>query len=269
MAIALDSGREAAGGVRMTRIVCHFSCGAASAVATKLVLAAENRDHVVIFNSFIKEEHPDNRRFLADCETWFGHPVTVLRDEVYGASVHQVWKTRRYMHNRLFTPCSYYLKRELIEANSVPSDRHVYGYTYEELRTRPAVKRMVENGAWCPLIDRGLSHADCLSIVERAGIKLPEMYLLGFNNANCIGCCKGGEGYWNKIREVFPDQFAEVVQIQESIGEGAYLFRDRVNGVRFGLKDLDPKAGRHSVEIPSCSFVCADAEDELLEATRI
>jgi len=71
----------------LPRIVCHFSCGAASAVATKLILAEYDPAQVVIFNAFIQEEHADNRRFLADCEKWFKHPVTVLRDEKYGASL--------------------------------------------------------------------------------------------------------------------------------------------------------------------------------------
>ena len=61
------------------RIVCHFSCGAASAVATKLALGLYGAGEIVIYNAFIEEEHEDNRRFLADCEKWFGHPITVLR----------------------------------------------------------------------------------------------------------------------------------------------------------------------------------------------
>lgn len=65
------------------RIVCNFSCGAASAVATKLTLA--QHPDALIVNAFVAEEHPDNRRFLADCEAWFGRPVTVLRDVRYGA----------------------------------------------------------------------------------------------------------------------------------------------------------------------------------------
>ena len=63
----------------MSRIVCQFSCGAASAVATKLALA-EYGERCAIVNAFIVNEHEDNRRFLADCERWFGVPVTVLRD---------------------------------------------------------------------------------------------------------------------------------------------------------------------------------------------
>ena len=64
------------------RIVCQFSCGAASAVATKLALAEYGATHdVQIINAFLANEHEDNRRFALDCEAWFGRPVTVLRDE--------------------------------------------------------------------------------------------------------------------------------------------------------------------------------------------
>lgn len=31
-------------------------------------------------------------------------------------------------------------------------------------------------------------------MVLRAGIELPLMYRMGYDNANCIGCVKGGEG---------------------------------------------------------------------------
>jgi hypothetical protein len=57
--------------------------------------------------------------------------------------------------------------------------------------------------------------------------------------------------------------FNQVVQIQESIGPGAYTFRNRKTGERFGLKDLNPEAGRHKVELPSCSFICEEVDDEL------
>lgn len=51
------------------RIVCQFSCGAASAVATKLALAEYGSTHdVQIINAFLANEEADNRRFAQDCE---------------------------------------------------------------------------------------------------------------------------------------------------------------------------------------------------------
>ena len=98
----------------MSRIVCQFSCGAASAVATKLALA-QYGDRCVIVNAFIKNEHEDNRRFLADCEKWFGQTVTVLRDEKYGADIIQVFRRRRFIKGQRGAPCTGELKRKLLD----------------------------------------------------------------------------------------------------------------------------------------------------------
>ena len=245
----------------MGRIACHFSAGAASAVATKLALATYGKDRTVIFNAFIKEEHPDNRRFVADCEKWFDHPITVLRDTKYGASVHEIWRRKGFMNSIYGAPCSAELKREVLAAVSLPDDTNVFGFTCEET---DRAKKFLDVGGICPLIDRNLSKADCLAMVERAGIELPIMYRLGFNNANCIGCCKGGEGYWNHVRQVFPEVFEQVAQIQDDINNsGCFMFRNRKTGERFSLRELPPDKGRHDTTLPDCSFFCAMAEDEI------
>lgn len=242
------------------RLVCHFSCGAASAVATKLALSQFGHEQTVIYNAFIAEEHSDNRRFAADCERWFNHPITVLRDQKYGASAREVWRRKRFTKSIFGTPCSAHLKREIIDPFCIPGDTHVFGFTSEELKR---AQSFLDNGAICPLIERGLTKADCLAILERAGIELPLMYRLGYNNANCIGCCKGGEGYWNKIRRDFPEDFAEVAAIEAEIGPNGYLFYDRETGERYPLTQLDPNAGRHNEIMPDCSFFCAMAEEEI------
>lgn len=142
------------------RLVCHFSCGAASAVATKLILAEHAPERVVIFNAFVKEEHPDNRRFLADCEKWFNKPITVLRDEKYGASVHEIWRRKRFLTNGVYgAPCAAILKREALDAACGPDDVHVFGYTVEESdRADRWGSANEDKKALFPLIARGLSH---------------------------------------------------------------------------------------------------------------
>lgn len=248
-----------------SRIVCHFSCGAASAVATKLVLAEYPPERVFIINAFIKEEHEDNRRFLADCEKWFAHPITVLRDTKYGASAREVWRRKRFLANGMWgAPCSIHLKRDVLDAWCLPSDVHVIGYTVEESdRLNRFIDANNDKRVLTPLIDRNLSHADCLEMIQRAGLVLPLPYRLGFNNANCMGCCKGGEGYWNKVRLIWPEAFEETAAIQDGIGPGAYIFRNRTTGERYSLRDLPPDAGRHDEPVPSCSFFCAMAEEEI------
>ena len=91
------------------RTVCYFSAGAASAVATKLALAS-NPDAVIVTVE-IAEEHPDNARFRMDCEKWFGKPITVLRDQKYGASVRQAWRQLGFIKSNRGASCTMRIKR--------------------------------------------------------------------------------------------------------------------------------------------------------------
>lgn len=248
------------------RIVCQFSCGAASACATKLAISqAASRESVLVVNAFIAEEHPDNRRFLADCERWFGVPITVLRDHKYGASTDEVWRRKQYFSGRMGAPCSGVLKRTVLDAIKRPDDIMVLGYTAEEQeRYDDFQERWPELLVSAPLIVAGLTKSDCYALIGRAGIVLPEPYRLGFNNANCMGCCKGGEGYWNKVRVVWPERFAAVMAIQEAIGPAAYTFRNRKTGERYGLAQLPANNGRIEDEPEiSCSVFCEIAAGQL------
>jgi hypothetical protein len=246
------------------RRVAQFSCGAASAVAAKFTVA--RYPDAVVVNAFLAEEHEDNRRFLTDVEAWIGVPIIVLRDEKYGASAYEVFRRVRYTKGMYGAPCSRTLKRELLDKWSRPGDIPVMGYTAEEEDRADSFLDQHSAGEF-PLIELGLTKADCLAMVERAGIKLPEMYLMGYNNANCIGCVKGGAGYWNKIRRDFPERFEEMCRIEEGIGPTSYLIRDRATGVRIPLRQLDPMSGRHDTTVPECGFACSRAETDLANIT--
>jgi len=249
------------------RILAQFSCGAASAVATKLTLAQHGAGReVLILNAFLMEEHADNRRFAADCSAWFGRELTVLRDEKYGASTIQVFRKRQYMMGPSGAPCTGQLKQKLLRTMERPGDVIVLGYTMEEEdRLDDFRERYPDRPVMAPLVDAGLSKEDCKSMVQRAGIVLPTMYLMGYDNANCIGCVKGGEGYWRAIREDFPAQFEANCLVQDEIGEGSWFLRYRsgpLKGQRFPLRDLPPGPARRNEKMPSCSFFCEIAEQE-------
>lgn len=168
------------------RIVCRFSCGAASAVATKLAIAKYGRDRVVITYSDPGSEHPDNRRFLSECERWFGLPITVLKSEVF-RDTWDVWEKERFIVSRNGAPCTGLLKREPTYSFYRPDDILVFGYTVEEKKRAESFRRQnFEITLETPLIEAGLSKADCLAMLTRAGIELPVMYGLGYNNNNCF-----------------------------------------------------------------------------------
>lgn len=247
------------------RIVVQFSCGAASAVAGKLALAQFGGTHDVQFlNAFIANEHEDNRRFAQDYEAWLGQPITELRDKKYGADVLQVFHRERYMKGRRGAPCTKLLKRRLLDDWKQPDDVMVLGYTAEEVsRLEDFRERNPDRPVIAPLIEHGLGKEDCKAMIQRAGIELPLMYRMGYENANCIGCVKGGEGYFRAIREDFPTQFEALCKIQDELGPGSYLFRNRNTKERYSLRDLPDGPIRRNEAIPSCSFFCEMAEADI------
>lgn len=246
------------------RVVCRFSCGAASAVATKLTLAKFPNGGVVIHYSDTRSEHPDNERFLADCEAWFGQSVERLHSDRYH-DVWDVWTKRRMLVSgqRGFAPCTDELKRLTAERAQQPGDVIVLGYTAEEAHRLLRVRERNPGETFsAPLIDAGLTKSDCFALLERAGIALPAMYRLGFKNNNCIGCPRGGMGYWNNIRQHFPDVFDRMAKLERELGQA--IIPDGKVGKRVFLDELDPNRGDLATEPQiDCSIMCEIAEQDL------
>lgn len=241
------------------RTVVWFSAGAASAVAAKLVLA-QSHENVVIVYTNPGSEHPDNERFLDECEAWFEHPVIRLRSDRY-VDTWQVWSERRFLVSPQGALCTAELKKKVRFGFERPDDVQVFGYTAEELNRADRFRQQnPEVTLVTPLIERSLSKDDCVAIINRSGIQLPAMYRLGYRNNNCVGCVKGGMGYWNKIRVDFPDVFARMADLEREIG--ATVLRDEQGAV--WLDELDPQRGDYPKE-PSleCSLLCALSEQEM------
>lgn len=90
------------------KIICRFSCGAASAVATKL--AIEKYGDVHIYYNDTGSEHEDNVRFRLECEKWFGQPVHVLKSEKF-ANIWEVFEKRRFLSSPKGAPCTSEMKK--------------------------------------------------------------------------------------------------------------------------------------------------------------
>lgn len=247
------------------RIVSWFSCGAASAVATKLAIQnADGREVVVAYCDTFRREHPDNRRFFADCERWFGKEVLILGSDEYDRDPDVVFRKTRFLVGPSGARCTAELKRSVRLEFQRPDDIVILGYTTEEFEVRHKRTAAAEPFVkfWPILHERGLTKADCLGILEQAGIDLPAMYRLGYRNNNCIGCVKGQAGYWNKIRVDFPDRFAEMAAIERELGRAICKreWRD-ADGTRrlerIPLDRLPPELGRYDSEPDiSCGIIC-------------
>jgi hypothetical protein len=249
----------------MSRIVCWFSCGAASAVATKLAIEqnskSANPQPLVVVRCIVREEHPDNDRFAKECSKWFGQPIVDLMNEKYNGSIYETFRQRKYISGIAGAPCTKYLKKELRQNFECDSDIQVFGYTAEE---QDRVDGFIDGNShvklWPILIEKGLQHSDCLALVERAGIELPFMYKLGYRNNNCIGCVKAGAGYWNKIRVDFPLVFTHMAQLSEKIGTKLV----KQDGERIFLSQLRPETGDYPTEPEiQCGIFCELAEQDI------
>ncbi len=241
------------------RTVCWFSCGAASAVATKLALRA---GPVTIAYCDPGSEHPDNYRFRGDCERWFGQPVNVLHSEEY-PDTWAVWEKRRYLAGIDGAPCTVALKVEPRLGFQLPTDVHVFGYTADGPDVDRA-KRMHDNypelTIRTPLIDHGITKAACLAIVEDASIKLPVLYGLGFHNNNCLPCVKAtSPAYWALIRKHFPDQFSRMSKLSRELD----VRLCRIDGERAFIDEIADDQPTTNPISPSCDFLCHIVEQDM------
>lgn len=244
------------------RTICWFSCGAASAVATKLTLTSnEFGPSSMPVYCETGAEHADNKRFMGDCETWFGKEITRLQSDKY-ADTWSVWEHRRYISGIAGAPCTGELKIKPRLAFERPDDIHVFGYTYDANDIRRS-KALVEN--WpdldCrfPLIERGITKAACLAMVKSAGIEPPITYALGFPNANCIPCCKAtSPAYWALVRLHFPDEFERMVKLSRELG----VRLARIGGERIFINEIPLDHPTTKPIAPECDFLCQLAEQE-------
>lgn len=248
------------------RTICWFSCGAASAVAAKLVVDSGVENVSVIYCDTSKNEHPDNARFFDDVQKWLGVEITRISNPNFD-SVEDVFNKKSYMCGIAGAPCTVELKKKPRFAFQRADDVHVFGYTADEHKR---ITRFENDNPelllYWPLLSHNLNKESVLRIVAEAGIELPMMYKLGFKNNNCLGCVKAtSPSYWNSIREHFPEVFQSRAEQSRKIG--ARL--TRVKGTRIFLDELEASCPEVIDEDLSCGPQCRGVSDDLTELTSI
>lgn len=199
----------------------------------------------------VANQHPDSFRFLMDCQRHLDRPIEFLRDVKHGGSVDVCIERYRYINGPSGAPCTLHLKkrvREEWERQFTEPITYIWGMDAEE---EARAKRLADNsefGSDFPLIEKGLDKASCHALLLDMGIRRPAVYDLGYSNNNCIGCVKGGKGYWNKIRKDFPAVFNRRAKQERMVGasciKGCYL------------DELKEGEGKTDEVVPACSFAC-------------
>jgi len=238
-----------------SKIVVWFSCGAASAVAAKKTLEIYGDTcEVRIVNNPVKDEHEDNQRFLKDAEKWLGVEIESCVNPKYpNHSCEEVWEKRRYMSGVLGAPCTLELKKNARKhwESENKHDFLVLGFTSEEVNRAKRFRQTERTNLLTPLVDLELNKKDCFDIIINAGLELPEIYKLGYPNANCIGCVKSASvTYWNHVRVQHPDIFKKRVDMSRDIGCRLVKYK----GERIFLDELPPDAKGRSMK--NLQFEC-------------
>ena len=234
--------------------VAWISAGVSSFIAAYII--RDKIDAALYID--VSNQHPDSLRFVSDCQKALGLPVEVLRDTKYAACVDNVITDTRYINGAGGAACTLHLKKRVRQEWERTIDEpitYVWGYDVDEKHRAERLSAASEFANEYPLIERGLTKADCHGILAELGIKRPKMYELGYSNNNCIGCVKGGKGYWNRIRRDFPSVFRRRAKQEREIG------RSCIKGCF--LDELPEGAGNMSTEVfPECSFACLEVAND-------
>ena len=211
---------------------------------------AKNIDEIIY--THVENQHPDSLRFLHDCERILGRRITVLQSKEY-KDVDDVILRTACINTPYGAPCTQRLKRNVRkqwEKDHPGQHTYIWGFDVNEKNRAYRVETSLPDYQHeFPLIDNGITKERAHGIAWKLNLKRPVMYDFGYQNNNCIGCVKGGMGYWNKIRKDFPDVFERRAKQERIIGHSC------INGVF--LDELEADRGNFDQEVMSdCDIAC-------------
>lgn len=250
------------------KILAWWSGGITSAVACKKTIDILGKEEVEVVFIDTGNESEDTYRFKKDCEKWYGLTIKTIScfKELPHCSTHQhidigreykdimdVWFTHLSLNVATGAICSSQIKRRVREKyqEKYPDFKNqVFGFEFERKEMNRALNLKLNHPLSkpiYPLLMLGLNKKDCLEVVQEAGIKVPEMYSLGFNNNNCFGtgCVQGGIGYWKKMQKEFPSKFEKMASVEHQLtqlkGEPVTMLKDQSNDSKNIVKETGIK----------------------------
>lgn len=229
-------------------IVCWISAGVSSFIAGYLV--RDKVDEYIYID--IDDQEKDSIRFIKECEKALGKKIEILKGP-YGSVENTIRQAGVITLRSGYAPCTNWLKKRV---RKEWEDKHagidltyVWGMDVTETARAERLREgMPQFNHIFPLIDNHISKESAHAILNSLGIKRPLMYDLGYGNNNCIGCVKGGMGYWNKIRKDFPEVFEARAKLERLIGHS--ILKECY------LDELDENRGRNKEIVPECDIFC-------------
>lgn len=210
----------------MPRYISTMSGGKASGYVAWWTLQHYPKDDVILFFNDTGWEHPDLFRFLNDMSAFLDHPITHSSD---GRDVEGLSYDRGLLPNNRVPFCSVELKGKMMERFSRDGDTILYGIGANEVHRAKRlislyktieIKRKISITLKFPLIEHGIDDIHIAQFYKQNGIKIPELYSLGFKHNNCSGgCVRQSKKQWIHLFRTIPEVFMERERFEREFSE--------------------------------------------------
>lgn len=230
--------------------ICMFSTGASSAYLLGYMIEEYGKENVIPFFTDTLWEDEDNYRFMSEVLSYWDIEPVVYTD---GRTPEETFFDRKFFGNFGTAPCSTDLKMKqtviYVEELRLGGYEPIlyFGIGYHE---RERAERIANNYSHnclepveCqfPFAEEPMNKGRFSSVIEgKWRIKLPRMYLYGFEHANCGGrCVKAGIRHYKLLYRVWPDRFLAQMEMERK-------FRTEINDYTLlkkstGQKDAEGK----------------------------
>lgn len=226
----------------MSKIICWWSGGVASAVACGITLKKHGKENCYLAFCDTGIEHPDTYRFMRDFEEKFGVKVNIHKSKRFN-NPEEVWRKYNGLNFAHGAPCSMVLKKEVrIDVQKqIEYSAQVFGFDYcdkEKRRASQLQKNHPDAKPVFPLLEGKITRDDLFKVLKEWGLTPPKTYNWFLNN-NCIGpedspqggCVQGGVGYWQRLKEIFPKKYFYMAKIEHELskvkGEPVTICKDQ------------------------------------------
>lgn len=241
----------------MITTIGTLSGGIGSWAACRLWIDQHGAEGMALLFADTLYEDEDTYRFLEDAASELDvslYRVSATKD------IWSVFRDHRWIGNSQLAHCSWDLKtepsRHWIRSAAPEATTIIVGIDATEDHRLPDITaRWGTEGLTvrAPLVEAGWWKRRAQDAAERVGLKPPRMYAMGFGHANCIGCVKGGQGHWLRVRQHFPDMFSyhaeQEAKLRAELGQGTILRDWRNGGAPMTLLELAERADRHDPQL--------------------
>jgi hypothetical protein len=227
------------------------------------------------------ESMEDRKSYLLDLARHAQKRIPNLAWIADGRDPWEVFKKERWIGNSRIAPCSHILKQEtaekFIKKYFFPETTTLYmGIDWtEEHRTKAPQKNWAPYLVEFPMCEEPYVVKDeMLQELVAVGIRVPDLYLLGFSHNNCGGfCCRAGQGHFANLLEKKPELFRyheeKEEEMRQYLGKDTSMMTKQKKKVKFQytLRNLREDIQGKSCEIDmndigGCGCFVMDGESE-------